>query len=79
MFQGEHSALLLTFIKLPFIVKIFVLSIFELPFYTGFTVHAYNCNAAGLQDKNREECSTKIFSLTRVEKNGLQDHQAQRL
>ena len=27
-----------TFIKLPFLIKIFVLSIFEWPFYTGFTV-----------------------------------------
>ena len=36
--KGEHSAILLTFIKLPFIIKIFVLSIFEWPFYTGFTV-----------------------------------------
>ena len=33
-----HSAILLTFIKLPFVIKIFVLSIFECPFYTGFTV-----------------------------------------
>ena len=32
-----HSAILLTFIKLPFAIKIFVLSIFEWPFYTGFT------------------------------------------
>ena len=34
----EHSAILLTFIKLPFVIKIFILSIFEWPFYTGFTV-----------------------------------------
>ena len=34
----EHSAILLTFIKLPFGIKIFVLSIFEWPFYTGLTV-----------------------------------------
>ena len=27
-----------TFIKLPFVIKNFVLSIFEWPFYTGFTV-----------------------------------------
>ena len=40
MLQGEHSAILLTFIKLPFVIKIFVLSIFEWPFYTGFTVYA---------------------------------------
>ena len=38
MLQGEHSAILLTFIKLPFFIKIFGLSIFECPFYTGFTV-----------------------------------------
>ena len=30
----------MTFIKLPFVVKIFVLSIFERVFYTGFTVYA---------------------------------------
>ena len=38
MLQGEHSAILSTFIKLPLVIKIFVLSIFEWPFYTGFTV-----------------------------------------
>ena len=38
MLQGEHSAILLTFIKLPFVIKIFVMSIFEWLFYTGFTV-----------------------------------------
>ena len=38
MLQGEHSAILSTFIKLPSVIKIFVLSIFEWPFYTGFTV-----------------------------------------
>ena len=38
MLRGEHSAKLATFIKLPFVIKIFVLSIFEWQFYTGFTV-----------------------------------------
>ena len=38
MLQGEHSAILSTFIKLPFVFKTFGLSIFEWPFYTG-----YNC------------------------------------
>ena len=38
MLKGEHSAILSNFIKLPFVIKIFVLSIFEGPFYTGFTV-----------------------------------------
>ena len=35
----EYSAILSTFIKLHFVIKIFVLSIFEWPFYTGFTVY----------------------------------------
>ena len=34
----EHSAILSTFIKLSFVIKFFVLSIFEWPFYSGFTV-----------------------------------------
>ena len=41
MLPLEHSAILLTFItfiKLPFVIKILVLSIFEWPLYTGFTV-----------------------------------------
>ena len=36
--KGEHSAILLTFIKLPFVIKIFVLSFFEWLLKTGFTV-----------------------------------------
>ena len=42
--KGEHSAILSTVIKLPFVIKIFVLSIFEWPFYTDFT----DQGAAGL-------------------------------
>ena len=42
MLQGEHSAILLTFIKLLFAFKIFVLSIFEWPLKTGFTVHVHS-------------------------------------
>ena len=38
MLQGKHSAILSTFIKLPFDIKIFVLSFFEWPLKTGFTV-----------------------------------------
>ena len=38
MLQGEHSAILLTFIKLPFVIKVLVLSIFEWPLKTDFTV-----------------------------------------
>ena len=41
MLQGEHSAILSTFIKLPFVIKINVLSIFEWPLKTGFTVFLF--------------------------------------
>ena len=39
MLPGEHSAILSTFIKLLFVIKISVMSIFERPFCTGFTVY----------------------------------------
>ena len=38
MLQGDFSAILSNFIKLPVAIKIFTLSLFEWPFYTGFTV-----------------------------------------
>ena len=43
MLQGEHSAIRSTFIKLPVVVYIFILSIFDWPFYTGFTVSVCSC------------------------------------
>ena len=36
--ECSNSVILLTIIMLPFVIKIFVLSIFEWPFYTGSTV-----------------------------------------
>ena len=42
-----HSAIFWTFIKLPVVIKTFVLSIFKWPFYTGFTVFR-NCNCSFL-------------------------------
>ena len=38
MLHEEHSAILSTFIKLPFAIRIFVWSIFEWLLKTGFTV-----------------------------------------
>ena len=38
MLQGEHSAILSTFIKLPFFMNTFVLCIYEWLLKTGFTV-----------------------------------------
>ena len=37
-YSRGHSAILSTFTKLPFVTKIFALSIFEWPLNTGFTV-----------------------------------------
>ena len=41
MLQWEHSAILLTFSKLPFVFKTFVLSIFEWPLKTGLLFSKY--------------------------------------
>ena len=38
---SKDSAILSTFIKLPFVIKIFILSSFEWPLKTGFTVYQY--------------------------------------
>ena len=45
----EHSAILLTFIQLPFVMKIFVLSIFGWSFKTGFTVCSLIFNLSSLK------------------------------
>ena len=46
MLQREHSAILSTCIKPTSIFKTFVVSIFEWPLKTGFTVCAVSCYAA---------------------------------
>ena len=56
MLQVEHSAILSTFIKLPAVIKAFILSTFEWPFYTGFNVFA----------DNHLSTSTKIPVVTKV-------------
>ena len=38
MLQGEHSAILWSFIKLHFSIKTFIPSVFKWPLKTGFTV-----------------------------------------
>ena len=54
----EHSAILLTFIKLPFAIKIFVSSFFEWPFYAGFTVPS-KCQTVWIQVR-----TDKMLGLT---------------
>ena len=63
MLQGEHSVILSTFIKLPFFFLIFVLSIFEWPFYKGFTVSAIKYKMSLCLTIKSQENKTK--SLTR--------------
>ena len=52
--KAEHFAILLTFIKLPFVIKIVVLSTFGWPLKSGFTVASWSapllltCNKVGL-------------------------------
>ena len=68
MLQGEHSAILSTFNKLPFVIKIFVLSILEWPFYTGFTVRGrFRSKFAGyvsMRVYKRSLCIWKSIEIT---------------
>ena len=73
MLQREHSAILSTFIKLPFVIKSFVLSILEWPFYTGFTV-CKNVQSSHLK-KNKiysEECIKTHMHIFRPRQKHMQ-------
>ena len=61
--QGEHSAILTTFIKLPFVIKIFVLSIFEWPLYTGFTIMQFFSSLLchSREVKEHQSCQTYVI------------------
>ena len=48
MLPLEHSAILWTFIKLPFSIKTFVLSLFKWSLKTGFTVHIDLCQMGSI-------------------------------
>ena len=63
--KGEHSAIFSTSIKLPFVIKIFVLSIFEWPFYTGFTVYTLgnHCTGCVFQSLRMSDCLTSATSF----------------
>ena len=56
MLLGEHSAILSTFFKLPCAIKICVLSIFEWPFYTGFTMYD--------ESKRTRGCKMTVWPLS---------------
>ena len=69
----EHSTILLTFIKLPFVLKTFDLSIFEWPLKTGYTVYETTVNvlkgevgALYLADVNCHSKMTSVMALDSV-------------
>ena len=51
MLQGDHSAILSTFIKLLLVIKIFVLSILEWSLKTGFTVNSWHVFITASQER----------------------------
>ena len=63
MLQGEHSAIHSTFIKQPFVIKTFVLSIFEWPFYTGFAVIFLYTSIYIIGFMNLDFITISLFSL----------------
>ena len=83
MLQREHSAILSTFIKLPFAIKLFVLSIFMWPLKTGFTVihiSMYKCinyyentEVYVLESIDRNE-NTQLCVLESIHHNEITQH-----
>ena len=71
MLQGEHSAILSTFIKLPFVIKVFVLSILKWPLKTGFTVnyslYMNTMKTDGPEDQTAYICMTKQHTFAHME------------
>ena len=65
MLQGEHSAILSIFIKLPFVITIFILLIFEWPFYTDFTVSlwAFKANFCACKIRTKMSCADQNVVL----------------
>ena len=60
-----QDAIFSTFIKLSFVIKIFVLSIFEWPFYVGFTSCVVNYYSSGLTSLKKEiKCETLSSMLS---------------
>ena len=61
--KGEHSAILSTFIKLPFVFKTIFMSIFEWPLKTGFAVFGY-CNLFSILNHRSRFEVIKLFSFS---------------
>ena len=63
--QREHSAILLTFIYLPYVIKILILSIFEWLFFTCSTVPD-NYSTLSLSKKDQKMGFKTNYSLMQV-------------
>ena len=63
MLQGAHSAILLTFIKLPFVIKIFVSFIFDRPFYTGHPASSEQLENFRKEIFNKQEVDIKMNTM----------------
>ena len=93
MLLGEHSAVLLNFIKPPFVINIFFVSILEWPIKTGFTVsHRHNsfrangdfcrllitfANSLG-PDQDRQNLAPSLLAVNFVVSNSLDIDQDRR-
>ena len=64
MLQGEHSAILPTFMKRPFSITTFVLYIFEWTLKTGFTIPGFYTWAINFLINKKEEIGEKTFFLS---------------
>ena len=67
----EHSAIILsTIIKLPIVIKIFVLSIFEWPFYTGLLyLNLAQLAVTFISNKNNKNKFKTIEFVSTLKKN----------
>ena len=71
-FAREHSAILSTIIKLPFVFKTYVISIFEWPLKIGFTVSYFQNSMSSSESSvdsdqlDFNECFSSIISIYEI-------------
>ena len=74
LIQREHSAILLTFIKQPFVIKILVLAIFEGPFTQVllYVLHVFMLYVLSLQHLNMFIYGIQTLSIILLDQNTLE-------
>ena len=63
MLQCEHSSILSIFIKLTFVITIFVLFIFDRPFYTGHPASSEQLETFRKEIFNKQEVDIKMNTM----------------